>query len=173
MTMSTYRIAVLSIGLLLLAGCLAPSSSRSKPTASTIVVERLETLDAADRHREVLTLVDAELPRMRSWEGRARLELYRGKALVGTGRTQSGMLAFRRGLEELRRPEGKLAREIHRAWGDAAIRSERYREAARQYELALVGERLDRATREPIYYAILLALREIGDTVDRPAPARG
>jgi tetratricopeptide (TPR) repeat protein len=163
--MSKHGTAVLVLGLALMAGCSAPSpsSATALPTAGAVVVKRLETLDKAGRYEDVLRLVDEELPGVRNADARARMELYRGKALIGTGRLQSGLLALQRALGELREPEGRWAREIHRTWGDAAMRTERFREAARHYELALKGAPLDRTGRESIYYAIHLALKEVGD----------
>jgi hypothetical protein len=168
MTMSIHRAGVLVLCLALLAGCAGPSSSPrastdAVPTASSVVLKRLESLVGSGRHDEVLQLVDEELPNTRGRVTRARLELYRGRALAGTGRAQSGMLAFQRALGELREPGSALAREIHRAWGDAAMRSARYGGAAEQYELALQGAPAGRSAREPLYYAIHLALREDGD----------
>ncbi|MHC5209939.1 MAG: N-acetylmuramoyl-L-alanine amidase [Planctomycetota bacterium] len=164
--MSTHRPAVLVLALSLLAGCVAPSSSTSSagmPTPAAVTVQRLEALDAAGRFDEVLALVDAELSGTRNHEARARMELYCGKALIGVGRSQSGILALQRALGELRKPEGDSAREIRLALGDASMRAERFRDAAGHYEQALKGERLGRARREALYYAIYVALSEIGD----------
>lgn len=164
--MSTLRTAILVLGLTLLAACAAPSSSTSAtapPTAATVMFKRIDALEAAGRHAEVLELVELEFPQARNRDTRGRLEVARGKALIASGRVQSGNLALQRALVELRDPHGPTARKAYQAMGDAAMRIGRFREAAGHYQQVLKGERIDRAEREALYYAIHLALKEVGD----------
>jgi tetratricopeptide (TPR) repeat protein len=166
-------IALLS--LVALAACATPESPRSpsrvttseaprsRSPSSEAALDRVATLHSAGRYEDVLELVARELPRTRQASDRARLELARGLASVADGRTQSGILAYRRALAELPERQGSLSRELLAAWGDAEMRLGDHREAARRYREALETGPQGRRETERLLYSTYLAERAAGD----------
>ncbi|MGQ0551925.1 MAG: N-acetylmuramoyl-L-alanine amidase [Planctomycetota bacterium] len=132
----------------------------SLPSAGEALLQDLEALAAANKPAEVVAAADRELSRTADPELRARLLLVQAQSLLQLKRTHSALLALQRAEVDWPQMPTEVAVELLILRGDAELRRERPKEAARLYAQASA---LTKRPSEALRYRSYLAQLEAKD----------